>query len=555
MHVLGINCFSHDTAACLLEDGRLVALAEEERFNRERHTKRFPDQAIEFCLNLAGIGIGEVEVVAFAHRPGLDLARGVADALGRRAPKRLAVQAYVDGNLLAKEAAFRARWRYRGRIEHVGHHDAHAASAFFPSPFERAAVLTLDRGGDFLSTTLQVGTGSRLQRLAQVRNPDSLGEVYSALTWYLGFEPNADEGKTMGLAPYGRDKLAGELADLVSRTPDGLFRVNLAWFAYHREGGWLSGQFLERFGPPRVPESAITETHQDLAFAVQDLLEETALHVARALRRASGSPNLCLAGGVALNSVMNTRLLQEAGFERIFIQPAASDAGNALGAALWVWHQRLGRSRGEPMTHAFYGAEWSESAQAEVLTGQGLAVQTVTDPAEEAARLLAEGRIVGWFQGRAEVGPRALGARSILADPRHAETKDVVNARVKRREAFRPFAPSVLDEHGAEFFEGYYPNPFMLLVLPVRPDRQAQIPAVTHVDGTARLQSVTATDNRLYHRLISRFAARTGVPVVLNTSFNLRGEPIVHRPAEAVADFLASDMDALFLGNLLATKT
>ena len=258
---------------------------------------------------------------------------------------------------------------------------------------------------------------------------------------------------------------------------------------------------------------------------------------------------------MALNSVMNTRLLQEAGFERIFLQPAASDAGNALGAALWVWHQRLGRSRAEPMTHAFHGAEWSEPEQAEVLTGQGLAVQTVTDPAEEAARLLAEGRIVGWFQGRAEVGPRALGARSILADPRHAETKDVVNARVKRREAFRPFAPSVLDEHGAEFFEGYYPNPFMLLVQPVRPDRRAQIPAVTHVDGTARLQSVTATENPLYHRLISRFAARTGVPVVLNTSFNLRGEPIVHRPAEAVADFLASDMDALFLGNLLATKT
>ncbi|MFL5881602.1 MAG: carbamoyltransferase N-terminal domain-containing protein, partial [Actinomycetota bacterium] len=339
MRVLGINCFSHDTAACLLEDGRLVALAEEERFNRQRHTKRFPDQAIELCLGLAGIGVGEVDVVAFAHRPGLDLARGVADALARRAPKRLAVQAYVDANLLRKEAAFRARWRYRGRIDHVGHHDAHAASAFFASPFDRAAVLTLDRGGDFLSTTLQVGTGSRLARLAELRNPDSLGEVYSALTWYLGFEPNADEGKTMGLAPYGRDKLVPELADLVRRTPDGLFRVNLAWFAYHREGGWLSRPFLERFGPPRTPESAIAERHQDLAFAVQDLLEETALHVARTLRRRSGLPDLCLAGGVALNSVMNSRLLREAGFERIFIQPAASDAGNALGAALWVWHQ------------------------------------------------------------------------------------------------------------------------------------------------------------------------------------------------------------------------
>jgi carbamoyltransferase len=555
MRLLGINCFSHDTAACLLADGRLVAFAEEERFNRERHTKRFPDQAIGFCLAQAGIGIGEVDVVAFAHRPGLDLARGVADALARRAPKRLAVQAYVDANLLRKEAAFRARWRYRGRIEHVGHHDAHAASAFFPSPFERAAVLTLDRGGDFLSTTLQAGAGPRLTRLAQVRNPDSLGEVYSALTWYLGFEPNADEGKTMGLAPYGHDKLVPELADLVRRTPDGLFRVNLAWFAYHREGGWLSRQFLDRYGPPREPESTITEHHQDLAFAVQDLLEETALHLARALRRRSGSPDLCLAGGVALNSVMNRRLLEEAGFERIFVQPAASDAGNALGAALWVWHQRLGRPRGEAMTHAYHGAAFDERAAADALAGHGLEVRPIADPAEEAARLLADGRIVGWFQGRAEVGPRALGARSILADPRRAETKDIVNARVKRREAFRPFAPSVLDERGPEFFAGYRSNPFMLLVQPVRADRRDQIPAVTHVDGTARLQSVTAGDSPLYHRLISRFADRTGVPVVLNTSFNLRGEPIVHRPPEAVADFLHSDLDALFLGNLLATKT
>ena len=554
MNVLGINCFSHDTAACLLADGRIAAFAEEERFNRERHTRRFPDQAIAFCLAAAGIGAGDLDVVAFAHRPGLDLARGVRDALRRGSPKRLAVQAYVDANLVRKEAAFRARWRYRGRIAHVGHHDAHAASAFFPSPFERAAVLTLDRGGDFLSTTLQHGAGRRLVPLARVRNPDSLGEVYSALTWYLGFHPNADEGKTMGLAPYGRDKLVPDLADLVRPTADGLFRVNLAWFAYQREAGWLSKRFLERWGPPRVPESAITEQHQDLAFAVQDLLEEAALHVARGLQRRTGLTDLCLAGGVALNSVMNTRLLREAGFERIFVQPAASDAGNALGAALWVWHQRLGRPRAEAMTHAYHGAAFAERDHAAALAGSGLAVRQVADPAEAAARLLAEGRIVGWFQGRAEVGPRALGARSILADPRRAETKDVVNARVKRREGFRPFAPSVLHERGAEFFDGYQPNPFMLLVQPVRADKRTVIPAVTHVDGTARLQSVTADTSPEYHRLISCFADLTGVPVVLNTSLNLRGEPIVHRPAEAVADFLRSDMDALFLGDLLAEK-
>src|SRR6266542_5106797 len=329
--VLGINCFSHDTSACLLRGGRIVAFVEEERFNRERHTKRFPDSAIAFCLRQAGIGLDQVDLVAFAHRPGLDLARGAMDALRRGSPKRLAVQAAVDANLTRKELAFRRRWGYRGRIAHVGHHDAHAASAFFPSPFDEAAVLTLDRGGDFLSTTLHHGQGTGLRALAQVRNPHSLGEVYTALTWHLGFQPNSDEGKVMGLAPYGRDRLAHEFRDLLRLTPDGLFRVNLPWFAYHREKGFVSRKFRERFGPPRLPESALTEHHEDLAFAVQGLTEEAGLHVARALRSMTGSPRLCLAGGVALNSVMNARLLREAGFDDVFVQPAAGDAGNALG--------------------------------------------------------------------------------------------------------------------------------------------------------------------------------------------------------------------------------
>lgn len=552
--VLGINCFSHDTSACLLRDGRIVAFAEEERFNRERHTKRFPDDAIAYCLRQAGIRPDEVDVVAFAHRPGLDLARGALDALRRGSPKRLAVQAYVDANLARKELAFRRHWGYRGRIAHVGHHDAHAASAFFASPFDQAAVLTLDRGGDFLSTTLQHGRDNALRPLAAVRNPDSLGEIYSALTWYLGFQPNADEGKVMGLAPYGRGKLVDDLAGLARRTPDGLYQVNLSWFAYQREGGWLSRRFLERYGPPRRPESEISELHEDLAYAVQVLIEEVALHVARSLRARSGSPNLCLAGGVALNSVMNTRLLQEAGFEEVFIQPAASDAGNALGAALWVWHQQLGRPRGEPMDHPFWGPEFPASECEEAARGRGLLVRAVADAPAEAARLLVDSKVVGWYRGRAEVGPRALGARSILADPRRPDMKDIVNARVKRREAFRPFAPSVLHERGPEWFGGYYPNPFMLLVLPVRRDRQGTIPAVTHVDGSARPQTVTAAFNPPFHRLISEFERRTGVPLVLNTSFNLRGEPIVLRPAEAVEDFLRSGMDALFLGDLLIEK-
>ena len=553
--VLGVNCFSHDTAACLLVDGAVVAIAEEERFNRDQHTKAFPDAAVGFCLAQAGLRAGELDAVAFAHDAPVDFARGALDALARAAPKRLAAQAYTDARLVHRERAFRRRWGYRGRVAHVGHHQAHAASAFFASPFDRAAVLTLDRGGDFLSTTTNVGEGNRLRTLSEVRNPHSLGEVYSALTWYLGFRPGADEGKVMGLAPYGTDRLVPATRDLVRVSPDGArFRVDLSWFAYQRQGAPVSRRFRARHGPPRAPESEITARDRDLAYAVQDLVEEAGVRLARSLRRATGLAHLCLAGGVALNSVMNARVLAEAGFDEVFVQPAASDAGNALGAALWVWHHELGRPRAWAMDHAFWGATYDERACAEALAARGLSFRRVADPGAEAARRIAEGRVVGWFQGRAEVGPRALGARSILADPRRAEMRDVVNARVKRREGFRPFAPAVLHERGPEYFEDYSPSPFMLLVLPVRPDKRAAVPAVTHVDGTGRLQSVTRASNPAFHHLIQEFDRLTGVPVVLNTSFNLRGEPIVHRPEEAVADYLASGMDALVLGPFLAEK-
>lgn len=554
MNILGINCFAHDTAACLLQDGRVVAFVEEERFNREKHTKAFPDEAIAFCLDQGSIGVEDLDAVAFAHRAAADFARGTLDALRRVAPKRIAAQAYVDLNLVRKERHFRRRWGFRGRAFNVGHHQAHAASAFFASPFDEAAVLTLDRGGDFLSTTLNHGQGHRLRTLVEVRNPDSLGEIYSALTWYLGFHPNSDEGKVMGLAPYGKDRFALEFRDLVHLTPDGRFRVNLAWFAYQREGGWLSRRFLDHYGPPRVPESELTERHEDLAYAVQDLVEEAGLHVTRALHRLTGSRNLCLAGGVALNSVMNSRLLRETEFEHVFIQPAASDAGNALGAALWVWHQVLGRQRAWSMEHAFWGPEWPDTAFKDVLAARKLPFREIGDPPAEAARLLADGKIVGWVQGRAEVGPRALGGRSILADPRRAEMKDIVNTQVKHREGFRPFAPSVLHEKGAEYFESYYPNPFMLLVLPILEEKRDVIPAVTHVDGTGRLQSVSRDSSPVYARLIEEFERLTEVPVVLNTSFNLRGEPIVHRPEEALNDFLNTGMDALFLGPYVIEK-
>jgi carbamoyltransferase len=556
VNILGINCFSHDTAAALVQDGVPVAFVEEERFNREKHTKAFPHHAVEFCIQQGGIGVRDVDVVAFAHRTGLDFRRGAADALKRfpRGWKRLGVQTAFDLLLLRKQQEFLRRYRYRGRVVNVGHHEAHAASAFYASGFDEAAVLTLDRGGDFLSTTLGHGAGTRLDTLHEVRNPDSLGEVYTALTWFLGFHPNADEGKVMGLAPYGRDRYVEQFRDFIHLTPSGLFAVNLEWFAYHLEGGWVSNRFTQRYGPPRVPESELTERDEDLAYAVQAVTEEAGLHLAHALHRLTGSKNLAMAGGVALNSVMNARLLAETPFEHIFIQPAAGDAGNALGAALMAWHQLTGKPREWRMEHAFLGPEPPETDFKRVLAARDLPFREIPDPAAEAARLLAESKIVGWFQGRAEVGPRALGARSILADPRKAEMKDIVNAQVKHREGFRPFAPAVLDEDGSEYFEGYYPNPFMLLVLPIRKVKRDVIPAVTHVDGTGRLQSVMRDSNPDFYRLIEHFRNLTGVPVVLNTSYNLRGEPIVNTPEEAAEDYLKTGMDALLLGRYLLEK-
>jgi carbamoyltransferase len=552
--ILGLNCFSHDTSAALLVDGRVVAIGEEERFNRQVHTRAFPDGAIEFCLRQAGLQMSDLTAVAVAQRPLVDLGRGVRDAVTRVAPKRLAAQVYTDAALLAKERYFRRRWGYRGRLVHVGHHEAHAASAFFSSPFDQAAVLTLDRGGDYLSTTMSIGEGDRLRNVWSTRNPHSLGEVYTALTWFLGFRPNSDEGKVMGLAPYGTDRYVPEFRDFLRLRAEGRFEVNFRWFGYQRDRTLVSRRFRRRYGQPRPPESELTQRDKDLAFAVQALIEDAGLHVARELRRRSPSSNLCLAGGVALNSVMNYRLLTEAGFDEAFIQPAASDAGNALGAALWVHHQVLGQPRDWQMTHPFWGPSFEDHALVGALRDAGLDFREVADPVAEAARLVAGGNVVGWFQGRAEIGPRALGARSILADPRKAESRDIVNERVKRREWFRPFAPSILHERGPDYFVGYRPNHFMLLVEPIRADRREEIPAVTHVDGSGRLQSVTEEFNADYHRLIREFDRLTGVPVVLNTSFNVRGEPIVNLPAQAVADFVGSEMDALVMGRYVTLK-
>lgn len=558
--ILGINFFSHDTAACLVVDGQPLVLVEQERINRDQHTKQLPDAAIDACLAYAGISASDLDAVAVAQRPLVDLSRGSRDALRQGSPKRLAAQVYTDTRLASRTVRFRTRWRYRGPLYNVGHHVAHAAGAFFAAPFDEAAVLTVDRGGDFLSTTLGRARATTLETLAAVANPHSLGELYTAVTVHLGFRAGADEGKVMGLAPYGTPVLVPAMRELVRLAPDGTFSIDLRPFGWPREAARPTGPLFDaRFGPPRVPESEITDAHKDLAFAVQAVLEEAAVHIARALHRRTGLRRLCVSGGVALNSVMNRRLITDTGFEEIFVQPAASDAGNALGAALYVWHSQLGHRREWTMEHAYLGLDPTVSAPASAVADcfrrRGLSPRRCADPAAEAARLLAAGKVVGWYQGRAEIGPRALGARSILADPRGPDVRDIVNHRVKRREWFRPFAPSVLAERAHEWFDDYVANPFMLLVQPVRAERREVIPAVTHVDGTARLQTVTRQASPAYYDLISEFDRLTGVPMVLNTSFNLRGEPVVHTPDQALDDYLRSGMDAVVIGNLVAEKT
>jgi carbamoyltransferase len=556
--VLGINCLAHDTAAALVADGKLVAFLEEERLSRDKHTWAFPDLAIGWCLKEAGITIGEVDLVTFDFRPGLDYARGVAfDILPRfpRSVKHWAKQTYVDGWHLWKAIAFRRRWGYRGRIRFIEHHLAHAAAAYLSSPFDHAAALTIDRGGDYLSTTVYACEGIQLRPLLRVRNPHSLGELYSALTWWLGFMPNWDEGKVMAVASFGRPTYLEDFRRMVRLRPDGGFQIDLSWAGWHVERSWLSAKFLDRFGPRRAPSEPLTAHHEDVAYALQTVTEEAALHLARAAaERLPEVRALCLSGGVALNSVMNARVAVEGPFEDLFIPAPAGDAGNALGGALLAWHQETGKPRDWQMEHAFFGPRYSEAEIRRCLDERKLTYRRVDDPSDEAAGLLAAGKIVGWFQGRAEAGPRALGNRSILADPRPAHMKDTLNAEVKHREPFRPFAPAVLAGSASEWFEHARPSPFMLLVLPIRPERRDQVPAVTHVDGTGRLQTVTEAANPELHRLIEAFERRTGVPMVLNTSFNDRGEPIVCSPQDALRTYFGTGLDALVIGPYVLEK-
>lgn len=579
MYILGINAFHGDSAACLLKDGHIVAAVEEERFRRIKHWAGFPTQSIRYCLQEAGIDIGDVAKVAINQDSKANLTKKIAYALKRRPDLGMVLEKVRNkkqrGNVLELLSAEFPDQEVKARLCAVEHHLAHLSSAFHCSPFEAATVVSVDGFGDFASSAWGQGNGAQISVEDRVYFPHSLGVFYQAMTQYLGYPNYGDEYKVMGLASYGKPRCLPQMRKLVQLQNDGSFRLDQNYFRHGREKisyEWDTGspQFSDLFsseleellGPRRQPEEALADSHKDLAHSVQAIYEEAFFHLLNRLYEQHGHSSLAIAGGCGANSVANGRVRRNTPFTKTYIQAAAGDAGGALGAALSVWHES-GNSIRVPMRHASWGPEYSESEVAEVLHANsaqlesaGCKVQSATDNqalCDAVVECIFDGGVVGWFQGRMEWGPRALGNRSILCDPRRTDMKDILNLKIKRRESFRPFAPSVLREYVANWFEEDDDVPFMMKVFPILEERRKEIPAVTHVDGTGRLQTVHRDTNPLYWQLIDTFRERTGVPMLLNTSFN-ENEPIVCTPQEALACFLRTNMDLLVLGQIVVSR-
>ena len=560
MNILGISGLYHDSAAALLRDGDLVAAAHEERFTRKRHDPDLPVLAARYCLEQAGIGIGDVEYIAFYDKPFVKFERILTTYLATF-PRSLpsfakSIPVWLKDKLWVPRM-MHERLGYDGEVLFAEHHQSHAASAFLPSPFEEAAILTCDGVGEWATTTQGIGRGNRFELIKEVRFPHSLGLLYSAFTYYLGFKVNSAEYKVMGAAPYGEPRFSDLiLRELVDLRDDGSFKLDMRYFAYDYGLTMTNARFERLFGQPRRDSEAKMEAfHWDVAASIQKVTEEIVLRIVRDLHRRTGLRDLCMAGGVALNCVANGRIVREGPFERLWVQPAAGDAGGALGAALFVHNAVLGKPRSFRMDHAFWGPAYSDAAICRTLDARGARYRTLSraEMIEETARRLDQDQaVVGWFQGRLEWGPRSLGSRSILADARNRENWKRVNLKIKFRESFRPFAPAVLAERASEWFEIDRESPYMLLVCPVREGRE--IPAVTHVDGSARLQTVTRDAHAEFYDLLAAFDRRTGCPVLINTSFNVRGEPIVCTPDDAYLCFMRTHLDVLVLGNQILLK-
>jgi carbamoyltransferase len=591
MYILGISCYFHDAAAAIIHDGQLIAAAEEERFTRKKHDYEFPERAIQFCLKSAGINSQDLDYVAFFEKPFVKFERLILSSLGTfpRSHRvfREAMITWLTDKIWIKSLIQRQLGVPPSKILFSEHHLSHAASAFFCSPFDEAAILTVDGVGEWATASMGIGKNTTIRLLKEVRFPHSIGLLYSAFTAFLGFEVNEGEYKVMGMAPFGSPRYVDKVHKLIHINDDGSFELDMDYFSFHYSPEKsFNHKFVELFGEPRDPkahfftansgfpsyfgdkpsnydeQTVSNQYYADVAASIQAVTEEAMLKMAECTCRETGLKKLCMAGGVALNSVANGKILRSTDFEELYIQPSAGDGGGAIGAALYIYHQVLGKPRGFVMNHASWGQQFSAGEIADFLKRENIRYQEFTTEEqviEAVAERLQKGEVVGWYHGRSEWGPRALGHRSILADPRRTDMKDTVNVKIKFREPFRPFAPSVPVENTATYFDlpdpvRHYPARFMLYVVDVKPEHRETLPAITHVDGTGRLQTVHRESNPRYHRLIQTFGQATGVPVVLNTSFNLKGEPIVNTPQEAYRTFMACGMDTLVLENFLIEK-
>ena len=591
MNILGVSCYFHDAAAALLMDGELIAAAEEERFSRIKHDFEFPENAIEFCLNMGGIEAGDIDYVMFFEKPFVKFERLLLCTMQTfpRSMKlfREAMITWLGDKLWIKHLLQKKLGVPPSKVLFSEHHLSHAASSFFCSPFEEAAILTVDGVGEWTTAALGVGKGTDIKLIKEIKFPHSLGLLYSAFTAFLGFEVNEGEYKVMGMAPFGEPRYVDKVFQLVHVDDDGGFELDMDYFSFHYSSEkTFNKKFEELFGKPRDPKAHFftpstgypsyfgdkpdnydqvgkeNQYYADIAASIQAATERIMVKMAGYAYRETGLDKLCMAGGVALNSVANRKILAETPFNEIYIQPAAGDGGGAVGAALYGYHTLLGKPRKFVMEHAYWGQEHSPADAERFLEENNIPFTLIEDDdklIERVTDILQDGKVIGWHQGRFEWGPRALGNRSILADPRRTDMKDIVNVKIKFREPFRPFAPSILVERAGEYFsidepEKHYPARFMLYVTDVNEDKRDVLPAITHVDGTGRLQTVKKELNPKYYRLIESFGEATGVPVLLNTSFNLKGEPIVNTPEEAFNSFNKSGMDVLVLGNYLVDK-
>ncbi len=559
MNILGISCHYHDSAACLIKDGALVAAIQEERLNRIKNSAEFPLRSINYCVQAGGIAFGDIDHIGFYEKPFLKFSRVVLGHL-RSWPFSLnnfldTIPQWLQDRLiipltLEKETGF------QGKTLFIKHHLSHAASAFLVSPFEEAAILTADAVGEWTTMACGCGRGNRIDILREARYPDSLGLLYTAVTTFLGFAAHEGEGTVMALASYGKPRYLDKFKEVVRLRPDGSFFVDDSFFGFNHGTRMFSAKFVRSFGRPRTPGGKLEERHCDIACSLQRFTEEAVINVARGLHHETGQDNLCLAGGLFLNCVMNNKILEGTPFRQIFVQPAAGDSGGALGVAAYIQHSILNGPRDHVMSHAYLGSGFTDLEIKRLLLSRDIRFAELDDA--DLFRFVANeiclNKIVGWFQGRMEFGPRALGNRSILANPCDPNIKAMINAKVKEREPFRPYAPAVLEERAGEFFELSGDSPFMLLAARVRSGKKDVIPGVVHVDGTARVQTVHKETNGRFWRLIKEFEAVTGVPVLLNTSFNLRGSPIVCSPEDAVDCFNKSGMDHLVLGNLVVSR-